>query len=162
MIVILNSPGFILKCTCFILKKLKIDIFVLGTPKAPHLLNFQSVTYSKKDNIGFVNYPGSQAIEVFLNDALIQQVISHFAQFFTSVTNVEEKLEHIFSSKINFFKAAQLNFFLVNEIERSDERVVVLDSKFHHSSQSRLVFTIKISSTFICPFLTFAMRYICF
>lgn len=129
MIVILNSPGFILKCACFILKKLKIDIFVLGTTKAPRSLHFKSVTYSKKDNIGFVNYPGSQAIEVFLNDALIKQAVSHFAQFFTSVSKVEGKLEHIFSSKVDFFKAAQLNFFLDNEIERSDERVVVLDSK---------------------------------
>ncbi len=128
MIIVLNSPGVFLKCACFILKKSKVDVFILGKPKAPQPLHFKSVTYTKKDKIGFVNYPDNKAIEAFLGDASIKLAISHFAHFFAPVNGVEEKLEHILKSKINFFKAAQLNFFLENELERSDERVFVLDS----------------------------------
>ena len=89
MIIVLNSPGFVLKCACFLLEKSKVDVFILGKPKVLQSLHFKSVTCTKKDKVGFVNYPGNQAIEAFLGDASIKLAITHFAQFFTPVNGVE-------------------------------------------------------------------------
>lgn len=129
MIVILNAPGKFEKCLARVLAKFNVPVYALGNAVFSYDAGIMPVAYSKKDEIGFINHPGSDIIEAFLSEDTLDRILNHFVTFFDPISDAKEKLKHIYASKINFFLTAQVDFFVRNEIERGGETIIILDTK---------------------------------